>query len=135
MMSSLGQPVFEEKALNVPGTNFALADWSQFDGKRISKQAMGAQLFSYTLYDFGGRNLDRVEVTAMMRMRFYGDNYPIKHALFNKFEDPESKLNIEYHNMDDASKQAWWTRIDFWFTELRRRNPVIQARADALRGL
>ena len=135
MTSSLGQPVYEGKPLNVPDTNFAAADWSQFDGKRFSKEAMGVQLFSYTLYDFDGRNLDRVEVTAMMRMIFYGDRYYIKHGLFNKFEDPESNVRIAYHNMDDTSKQAWWTRIDFWFTELRRTNPVIQARADALRGL
>ena len=138
MTSSSSRPVNEKEIPDVPDFPIPRIDWRSTNKTfTMTRKVIAAAFFSYVFYDFEGRYLDRVEVTAMIRIKFYHKRTAIVHELFEIFDDPNSTLTMRLRPIADEPNlyRSWWVKVDSWFDELRRENPEFQARADALRGM
>lgn len=101
----------------------------------LTRKQIAAAFFSYVLYDYEGRKLDRKEVTAMIRLKYQKKLIKFGSWLFDSFEDPNLPLTKSLRDMVDKSYQSWWVHVDSWFKELRDKEPAFKAKADAIRRM
>ena len=110
-------------------------NFPEYNLKPMSRQALCVQFGFYMWCNLGGRQPERSEVTALMRVKVYNQNYIMKHMLFDRFEDSDNNLTQLFQALDEESKEAWRLLIYRWYNELLSEDAILVAIANNLGGM